>query len=165
MPTLEQDVLRLDVPVHDPLPVRMPQRVGHLIGDRYRVVDRELLLTAQPLAERLPLHVRHGVVEEPVLRLPRLAAVEERQDVRVRQVGRDLDLAQKALAPKRRGELGVQHLQRHRPPQLPVLRQVHHRHPPTPQLALEVVAVGQRRRQLVTEIRHGRNAPGGKRSP
>ena len=90
MPTLQQDVLRLDVPVDDPIAVGVAQRVGDLAGDPERVVERELLLASEPPSERFPLHVGHDVVEEAA----RLARVVDRQNVGMGQTRRGLDLAQ-----------------------------------------------------------------------
>jgi hypothetical protein len=53
------------------------------------VVDGQLPVAAQACAERLALDVRHHVVQQAV----RLAGVVEREDVRVAEVGRDLDLS------------------------------------------------------------------------
>ena len=48
----EQDVLRLDVAVHDAVAVRVVERVGHLARDAERLVDRQLPLAVEPVAER-----------------------------------------------------------------------------------------------------------------
>ena len=47
-----------------PLAVGVVQRRGHLAGDAERVLERELRLAVQPLAQRLALDVRHDVVEQ-----------------------------------------------------------------------------------------------------
>ena len=75
----EQDVLGLDVAVDDALLVGVPERVGDLAGDPDGVVDRQLRLPVEPVAQRLALDERHDVVEEAV----GLARVVQRQDVRV----------------------------------------------------------------------------------
>jgi hypothetical protein len=51
VPPLEQDVVGLDVAVHDPLGVRMGQGLGHLPGDLERLVDGELPLAGQAIAQ------------------------------------------------------------------------------------------------------------------
>ena len=55
VPALEEDVLRLDVAVHDALPMRIRQRVGHLAGDGDRLLDGQLRLAVDPGAQRLAL--------------------------------------------------------------------------------------------------------------
>ena len=40
---LDQDVLRLDVAVHEPLAVRVVERARHLLRDRERLLDAELV--------------------------------------------------------------------------------------------------------------------------
>ena len=60
--------------------------------------------TASPVPEGLTLDVRHHVVEEPV----GFTRIEERQDVRMLQIGGGLDLLDKPLGPERRGEFGLQ---------------------------------------------------------
>ncbi len=90
VPALQQDVLRLDVPVNHVMTVRVAQRVRDLAGDLKRIVQGKLLLAREPRPERLPFHIRHDVVEEAA----RLARVVDRQNVGVGQTRRGLDLAQ-----------------------------------------------------------------------
>ncbi len=54
---LQQDVLRLDVAVNDAVAVGVAQRVGYLTGDLQRVVDGELFLAVQPIAQRFAFDV------------------------------------------------------------------------------------------------------------
>jgi hypothetical protein len=63
---LEQDVLGLDVAVNDPALVREVERAGHAAGDLDRILDAELLLAIQAVAQRLALDERHHVIEEGV---------------------------------------------------------------------------------------------------
>ncbi len=124
VPAAQQDVLRLDVPVDDPLPVGVGQRIGHLARELERLVHRELRLAIQAIPQRLALDVRHHVVEET----GGLTRVVQRQDMRVAEVGRHLDLAQEALGPEHVGQLGTQDLERHRAVMPFVARQVHGGH-------------------------------------
>ena len=57
------------------------------------VLERQLLLPVQVVPKRLALDVGHDVVEEAA----GFPGVVQRQDVRVVQRGRDLDLAQEPL--------------------------------------------------------------------
>jgi hypothetical protein len=61
---VEQDVLRLNVPVHQSASVRVIQRVRHLTPDAQGVGDGELPLALQPPPQRLALYERHHVVEQ-----------------------------------------------------------------------------------------------------
>ena len=137
MPALQEDVLRLDVAVHDALLVRVLERIGDLARDPERVLDRELLLTVQSVAQRLPVHEGHHIEQEPA----RLSRVVQRQDVRVLQVCGRPDLGEKAFATQRGGEVRMEDLHRHAALVLEVQRQVDGRHPATAELALDAVAV------------------------
>ena len=48
---MQQDVFRLDVAVHDPLPMGIVQRVGYFTRDPQCVVHWKLLLAVQAIAE------------------------------------------------------------------------------------------------------------------
>ena len=60
------------------------------------------------------------------------------------QLRRDLDLAQKPLGPEQRRQIGAEHLDRHLAVVLHVVGEVHRRHAPTAELALDAVAAGER---------------------
>ena len=66
MPTGQENILRLNVPVHDAVAVSVAQRVRHRTGNPERVVQWQLLFTLQLSAEAFPVHVRHDVIEEAV---------------------------------------------------------------------------------------------------
>ena len=147
---VQQDVLGLDVAVDHVVAVGVVERGGHLARDPHRVGHRQLLLAVHPVAHRLALDVRHHIEEEAV----GLAAVEERQDVRVLQVGGGLDLAEEPLGADHGGEFRPQHLDRHLAVVLEVLRQVDRGHAAGAELALDAVAVGQGLGQAGQWIRH-----------
>ena len=105
-PVLEQDVLRLDVAVDHALAVGVVQRGRDLPRQPQGLVHRELLLPGQPRPQRFAGDVGHDVVEQSV----GLARVDQAEDVRVLEVGGDLDLAEEALAAEDGGELGVEDL-------------------------------------------------------
>ena len=86
------------------------QRLGDLAGDLERVVDGELLLPVQPVAQRLALDERHDVVQQAV----GLARVVQAEDVGMLEVGGDPDLAEEPVGAERGGELGPEHLDRDR---------------------------------------------------
>ena len=70
------------------------------------------------------------------------------------QPRRDLDLAQEALGTERRGQLGPQHLDRHDPAMLDVVREVDRRHAPAPQLTLDRIATRERRPEARIDMGH-----------
>ena len=148
---VEQDVLGLDVAVDDVVPVRVVQGGGHLARDPHRVGHRQLLLPVHPVADGLAFDVRHDVEEEAV----GLAAVEERQDVRVLEVGGGGDLAQEPLGADDRGQLRPEHLDRHLAVVLEVLRQVDGGHAAGAEFLLEAVAVGEGLGEAGKRVRQG----------
>ena len=90
---VDDDVVRLDVAVDDAVAVRVAQRGEDLarVGDGHR--HRAEPARADQLLERAPLDVLHDDVVGAV----GLAAVEDRDDVRVREAGRVRRLAAEAL--------------------------------------------------------------------
>ena len=151
---LEQDVLRLDITVDDAPLVGVPQGIGDFPGHPHRLVDRELLVAGQPVAQRFALderhHVKHGAVH--------LARIVEREDVGVLQVGGGPDLLEEPFRANDHGELGLQHLERDLPVVAEVLRQIHRGHAALAQLPLDPVAVGQRGGEPL-DAGHGRRLP------
>ena len=141
--------------MHGTVPVRVVEGGCHFARQSQGLVDRELSLAREPLAQALALHVGHHVVEQA----RSLARVEQRQDVRMLEPRGELDFAQEALGTDRRGERGVQHLDRHRATVPEVLGQEHGGHAAATQLAPDRVAAAERGVQLVGEIGHGRPIP------
>ncbi len=74
-----------------------------LLGDPDRFLDRELRLAIELLAEGLALDVGHDVVEEPV----GLTRIEQRQDVRVLEVGGGFDLLHEPFNAEHSRQLGA----------------------------------------------------------
>jgi hypothetical protein len=75
--------------------MRVLERARDLTGDADGVGDAKLPLAVEALAQRFALDKRHHIVQ----RAFRLTRVVDREDVRMREVGCDLDLAVEALAP------------------------------------------------------------------
>jgi hypothetical protein len=94
------------------------------------------------------------VVEEAV----GLTRVEEREDVRVLQIRRGLDLGHEALASDDRRQLGLQNLERHLSVVLQVLGHVDRGHPALADRLYDAVAVFQGLLQAVERIGHGNPA-------
>ncbi len=147
---LQQDVARLDVTVNHVAAVRVLQRRRHLRSDLDGLVHGQLLLDRNLVAQRLALDVRHHVVEEAL----RFARIVERQDVRVLQVGGDLDLVEEALGAQDGGELRAQHFDRDLAVVLHVMGEVDGRHAAGAELALDRVAVGEGTAEAVEIVDH-----------
>ena len=136
---LKQDVLRLDVAVHQSLSVRVVERARDLLGDRERLVEAELVLALQLLPQRFAANVRQHVVEHAV----RVARVDERENVRMVEPRRDLDLGEEPLGAEDRAELGAQDLERDVTIELAVVGEVDDGHPARPELAFDRVPLAE----------------------
>ena len=148
---MQQDVLGLDVAVDHALPVGVVERRGHLGGDPDGVGDGELLLAVEPVAQRLAVDERHDVEQVAV----GLARVEQRQDVRVLEVGGELDLGQEALGADHGGELGAQHLERDAAVVADVLGEIDGRHAAGADLTVQAIAVRQGGLEPAEQFGHG----------
>ena len=153
---VEQDVLGLDVAVDHAVAVRVVQRGGDLLGDADGIRHGELLLAGQAFAQGLPFDEGHDVEQEAV----GLARIEQREDMGVLQVGRELDLGQEPLGADHGGELGAEYLHGHPTGVADVLGQVDGRHPPGADFALEAIAVGEGRLEAAQQFGHGAGLAG-----
>ena len=93
----------------------------------------KLPLALQPRAQRLALDERHHVEEQPA----GVAAVEQRQDVRMLQLRRRLDLGEEPLGAERGAEVRMQDLDRDVAVVLEVVREIDGRHAAGAELALD----------------------------
>jgi hypothetical protein len=98
----QENVVRFDVAMHHALPMGIRQRASHLGQDAHRLGYRQLAFPRDPRAEGLALHVGHRVVEEVF----HSTGGEKRDDVRVLQARRHLDLAAESLRGHPESELG-----------------------------------------------------------
>ena len=136
---LEHDVVGLHVAVDHPLRVCVGERPRHFTQHPRRLGRREGSAGAHAIGQRFAFNVRHREEHE----LPHLVHGKDRHDVGMRQLRRRARLPQEPLPQRRVPRLGGrEQLDRDRPiePHLP--RQVHDPHAATPQLALERVAPG-----------------------
>ncbi len=97
---VDEDVLRLDVAVHDPVVVRAAERAGDLDRVRHRLGHRQAPVAADAVLQRLALDVleddvrrREAVVSLALL----LARVDDADDVLVVELGDRARLAAEAL--------------------------------------------------------------------
>ena len=96
-----------------------------------------LFLPREPIAHRFALDERHHVEQEAV----RDARIEERQDVRMLQIRRRLDLGEKALGADHGGQLGAQDLHRDLAIVLEVVREIDGRHTARTEFTLDAVTI------------------------
>src|SRR2546426_1153757 len=139
MTGLKQDVLRLDVAMHDVATMGVAQGVRHLAGDVQRVLERELALADQAPAQRLSFHIRHHVVQQTV----GFPGVMQWQDVGMGEPGGDVDLAQEPVLPQGRAEVRAEHFEGDQTAVLQVLRQIHGRHAPAAEFPVDRIPLGQ----------------------
>ena len=132
-----EHVLRLDVPVDEALPVRERQAVCDLDHQLERLLDRQ-----RPVPLDQPLQVLAlDVLEDDELPALMLAAVDHRDDVRMRERGDGPRLAAEPLDLRLvRAVVLVQHLQRDLAGEQPVVRPVDARHSSGPDELLELVS-------------------------
>ena len=90
---IEEDVLRLHVPMDDVVPVRVFERVPYFPRDAHDFVQRELLLAIDAGAQRLARDIGHDEVEKS----GRLAGRKQRENVRMGELRDDRDFPQEAL--------------------------------------------------------------------
>lgn len=130
---------------------------ANLLGDRERLLQRELLLVPEAVPQRLPFHHGHDIVEQP----GRFAAVEQGENVGMPELGRGMDLGEEALGAHHEAELRPEHLEGHFATVLEIAGEVHRGHPALAQLPLEAVAVGESVPKLVRRIRQRMVSKGG----
>jgi len=144
----EQHVVRLDVAVHDATLVRVLERLGDVTSDADDFRDGEALARNEVRAEGLALDERHGVERQPA----GLTDREHRDDVRLLERGRHLDLALEPVRGNTDGELWRQDLHDHLAAQPRLLGCKHPRHSAASELALEGVGRAKCRLQLRAQI-------------
>ena len=151
MPLLQHDVLGLDIPVHDPVPVRVIQGIGDLGGDTDRFIYGEHADLVEPIAQGLPFYIGHHVEQGPV----GLARIEEGKDVGMIQVGGKADLAKETGGAQGFRDIGAQDLHRDLTIMPYIVRQVDGGHAAGTEFTLDPIAVSQRRLEAFEATGHG----------
>jgi hypothetical protein len=105
----ENDIRRLDVTVHDTVGVRIRQSIQDFPTDPKCLVHREHPLARQTLPQSLTLQQGRNVKQEPL----GLSRIVQRQDVRMRERGDEIDLAQETFPTQCGGNLRVENLYGH----------------------------------------------------
>ena len=142
---LDQDVVRLDVPVDDAVGVRVAQPPRDLLEQPGRLRRRQRAGALDPLGQRLTPDVGHDEEDQVVVLFDRV----NRDDVGVGEPRREPGLAQEAvLEAGLRGEVRREQFERDRPVEAHVTREKHDAQPAPAQLALQGVLPGDRGLQL-----------------
>ena len=150
MLALGENVARLDVPVHHAALVGVVERVHHVVQHAHDLAHVELRFPFEAGAERFALDEGHGVVEQLVV----LAGRQQRDDMRVLELGGELDLTAEAVAVDAGGEVGREHLHDHFPAQRHVGGHEDAAHPGPLKLGAEFIRWGQRFLEVLDEAGH-----------
>src|SRR5690349_3053477 len=92
----------------DAFAMRIVEPSGNCRCEAHRFVDWELLLAIQPRAQRFAFDERHDVEQQ----VARRAGVEQRQQVRMLEIRRDLNLRLKSIDADYRAEVRTEDLER-----------------------------------------------------
>ena len=144
----EQDVVWLDVPVHDTFGVRELQRARDVSENADRYGNRHGARTHEMHPERLPFDERHRVVGQPF----RLSGREHRQDVWVLQLGGEQYLVLETLKIHAGREIGRKHFHHDTTTERALLRQKHATHSTAAEFAFYAIGAGQRGLQPISKI-------------
>src|SRR3954469_15231977 len=117
-------------------------------GNLQCVIGRKLALSAEPFSQSLSFYVGHDVVEEP----SRFAGIEQRQDMRMLELGGEADLAEEAIGPEHGSQVGPEYFDGDKAIVLEFVRQIHRRHAAPPELTLDGVAAGEVGRESCEEV-------------
>jgi hypothetical protein len=137
--------------VDDAPGVRGVEAVGDLNREPDRVHHGELLLPVDPRPQGLAFHVRHHVVEDG-RDLVQPSRVEQRKDVGMLEVRRDVDLVEEPLGPDRGAQLRSQHLHGDGAVVGEIFGEVDRRHPAPTELALDAVPAGESGAEAIDDV-------------
>ena len=150
MPRRQQDILGLEVAMDDATAVSVMQCVSHLRGDSKYVLERQSPVSPQSVPKRLAVHIRHGVPEEA----RSTAGIVKRDDVRMGEAGKKLDLTPEPLGSQHVGEVGVKSLESNGPVVLEISGQEDRSHTAAPELALNGVGAREAGFQQSSKVCH-----------
>ena len=145
--------------MHDALPVRMIERVGHLREQRARRLHIHHALALEPRGQRLAAHIAH---HEPAQPAPLTEGV-QRYDAYMLQAGDGLRFAAESLQHTGVASgAGGQHLDRHQPLQRLIAGQIHGSHATTSDQADDLVVLAHGLHEGIAQ-RVGRHVVGTRR--
>ena len=136
----KENISRFDVAMDDASLMRVGERSGDIAKEAHALTDWQDAVAGKPVAEGSSLDERHRVVGVP--RGP--TGGEQRNDVRLLQRGRELDLALEAFRVDPLGQLGVQYLDDDRTPESALVSEEHTGHSSAAELAVEGVGGAER---------------------
>src|SRR2546430_7332426 len=136
----EENVLRLHIAMHETVAMRVVERGTHFLGDAQRVIDGQFFLAIQPVTQRSAGDERRDVIE----RAGGFTGVDEGNDVWMRELRGDANLAQEPFRPDRSAELLPQYLDRNLPLVLALLGEMYGGHAAVPKQPLYGVAIVER---------------------
>ena len=140
MRTVMKNVSRLDVPMHDPSPVRVGESVEHVMQRKPGWPSlRKQAGVHERIAERHAFYERHRVPEQIAM----LARVKHRHDVWMLKLRGEHDLPTESLAIDTCTELRLQYLHDHGSAEGVLDGDEHATHPPAGQLTLNRVRGGE----------------------
>ena len=143
---VEQNVIGLDVTMHDATHVRIRESVRDFAHDSADVRKRQRTAIPHAVADVLAFDERHHEISESLA----LIHAENRNDVGMVEIRRSLGLAHEPLASVRsESEIGRKDLERNAALEAPVHSAVNDSGPTTPDLVLQIV----RRRYRVCDAR------------
>jgi hypothetical protein len=116
----------------------MVERIGDVARDAQRFLEGKLTLAIETPSKRLAVDARDDVEDGALM----LAGIEQRKDVRMMQAGEQPNLSRESRGTYRRGELGVEHLQRDRPIVPQIAGAVHCGHAAAAEHLLDRVSAG-----------------------
>jgi hypothetical protein len=138
---LDEDVVGLDVTVHDTVRMRVGQGIGDVPEDPPRLGEGGHWLASEALGETLALDQPHDEVGEPAAFVDRV----DGDDVRMIQLRGSLRLAPEPLPHAGvEGQLRRQHLDRNAPIEAQVAGRIDHGHAPAADLVVDQKEVADR---------------------
>ena len=146
-----EHVGRLDVAVHDAVPVRVRQRAGHIAQQRDRVCDRERAVAREGVRERLALDVGHRVVQRP---MRQCTCRKERDDVRMLKTRGEAHLTPEPLHAHRVAQFRGEHLDDDAPAKRDLFGDEDATHPAATEFAFDDVRVAECDRRFARSARH-----------
>ena len=134
-----ENVVRLDVPMNDTIPMRVIERVGNFARQADGDIEWDVSLSLQPRAQTLAFQKRHHIEQVSCC----LSGIVQRQDVGMREPRGDSDFPEESLGERSASEFRVENLDGNPSRVLQVLREEHNGHAPAAELALKAVPVSE----------------------